>query len=47
MSEHKPVSAGLHGASGAAFCLGSMILEVKCYFKVLAAGLSLKDATVG
>lgn len=47
MSEHKPVSAGLHGVSGAAFCLGRMILELKCYFTVLAAGLSLRDGTVG
>lgn len=47
MSEHKPVSAGLHGSSGATFCLGSMILELKCYFKVLAPDLSLKDGTIG
>lgn len=55
MSEHRLweltmkqlMSLGLHGTLGAIFCLGKIILELKSYFKVPAAGHFLKDVTVG
>lgn len=55
MSEHRlwelsmkqPMSLGMHGTSGAIFCLGKIILELKSYFEVPAADHFLKDSTVG
>lgn len=47
LSVKHPMLDELHGTSRAAFCLCNFILELKCSFKVLAAGYFLKDGIVG